>query len=96
MNHETYRDSTRGVFERVSKPIARRAYKEGQSIWLVPSHVAFNFGNQWVVPCRISTANDTNDSTDFDRTVNNYEYYNCCSELGTYTRFFVKRVKEAN
>lgn len=90
MNHETHVHNGQ-VYERVTKAVAKRTYDAGQSIWLVPSHVAFSFHNQWVVPCEISVRNDTQDSTDFDRTVNNYEYYNCCSELGTYTRFFIKR-----
>jgi len=93
MTPETYPHGG-DIYERVSKTKARQAYEKGQSIWLVPSHVAFNFTQQWVRPCEISTANDTQDSTDFDRTINNYEYYNCCSELGTYTRFFVKRTKQ--
>ena len=61
-------------------------YGEGQTIWLVPAHVRFDFNHQWVRPCPITGQ----DRTDFNNVVRDYAYYNCVAELGTYAKYYIK------
>lgn len=69
---------------KVNKATARKMYRSGCEIHLLPSKVRLD--NEWVSPIAISleTHNDT-----FDRVVNRYEYYNCNAELGYYSSYYV-------
>ena len=69
---------------RVNKAIARKMYRNGCEIKLLPCKVRLD--NEWVSPIAISleTHHDT-----FDRVVNQYEYYNCNAELGYYSAYYV-------
>jgi len=72
-------------YTRIRKDVARRLFKEGKTIYLTPSNVAASDSNLWIKPYPIN--NET--GWDFDDIVNNYEYYNCCWELGYYTNFWI-------
>lgn len=69
---------------RVNKATARKMYRSGCEIHLLPCKVRLN--KVWVSPISISleSHNDT-----FDRVVNQYEYYNCNAELGYYAHYYV-------
>lgn len=69
---------------KVNKATARKMYRLGYEIKLLPCKVRLD--NAWVSPVAISleTHHDT-----FDHVVNQYEYYNCNAELGYYSAYYV-------
>lgn len=69
---------------RVNKATARKLYRNGCEIHLLPCKVRLK--NEWVSPIAISL--ETHNET-FDRVVNQYEYYNCNAELGYYAHYYV-------
>ena len=79
-------------YTRVNKPTARKMYNQGCSILLLPCKVnnsAVNGSSAWVKPVTINLSTCTHDANKFDRSVNDYEYYNCNAELGYYSHYFV-------
>ena len=78
-------------YTRVRKDVARRLYKEGRTIYLTPSNIAASDSNFWVTPYPISNRDEKN----FDDVVNEFEYYNCNSELGYYTNFWINEEEKA-
>ena len=79
-------------YKRVNKPTARKMYNQGCSILLLPCKVndsAVNGSSAWVKPVTINLSTCTHDANKFDRSVNDYEYYNCNAELGYYSHYFV-------
>jgi len=72
-------------YTRIRKDVARRLFKEGKTIYLTPSNVAASDSNMWIKPYAINNRSER----DFDDIVNNFEYYNCCYELGYYTNFWI-------
>lgn len=84
------RDLTIGKYRRIRKDVARRLFNNGQIIYLTPSNVVASDSNTWIKPCAISNRSER----DFDDIVNNYEYYNCCYELGYYTNFWINEEEE--
>ena len=69
---------------KVNKATARKMYRSGCEIHLLPCKVRLN--NEWVSPIPVSL--ETHKET-FDRVVNQYEYYNCNAELGYYAHYYV-------
>lgn len=79
-------------YKRVNKPTARKMYNHGSSILLLPCKVsdsAVDGSHHWVKPVTINISDCKHDANKFDRTVNDYEYYNCNAELGYYALYFV-------
>lgn len=79
-------------YKRVNKATARKLYNQGCTILLLPCNVsesALDGNNCWVKPVIISV--DTCDEmfNKFDRTVREFQYYNCNSELGYYPHYYV-------
>lgn len=75
-----------GQYTRVRKDVARRLYNEGQTIYLTPSNIAASDSNLWIKPLAIKQGEDNGE---FDKRVNEFEYYNCNHELGYYTNFWI-------
>ena len=73
-----------GQYARVRKDVARRLFNEGRTIYLTPSNIAASDSNIWVKPLAIKQGEG-----EFDKRVNEFEYYNCCWELGYYTNFWI-------
>ena len=84
------RDLTIGKYRRIRKDVARRLFKEGRMIYLTPSNVVASDSNPWIKPYLISNRSER----DFDDIVNNFEYYNCCYEVGYYTSFWINEEEE--
>lgn len=82
-------------YKRVNKSIARKMYNHGCSILLLPCKVSESAlydstsQNHWVRPFTINISECKHDANKFDRSVNEYEYYNCNAELGYYAHYFV-------
>lgn len=79
-------------FKRVTKPIARKMFYSGITIYVLPCKVnesALNC-NGFIQPAIFDiTRNAIGQENKFDRLVNEYIYYNCNSELGYYPHYFV-------
>ena len=72
------------TWARVTKKQARAAYDNGLTIMLCP--VKMRPFTQWHFEQYASK--DSGDT--FDAAVNSFEYYNCNSETGRYTAFYVQ------
>ncbi len=80
------RDLTIGKYKRIRKDVARRLFNRGRIIYLTPSNIAACDSGPWIKPYPINNRA----GHDFDSIVNNFEFYNCCWELGYYTNFWIK------
>jgi len=75
-----------GKYTRIRKDVARRLFDQGRIIYLTPSKIVATDSSPWIKPYPI----DNQAGYDFDSIVNNFEFYNCCWELGYYTNFWIK------
>ena len=74
--------------KRINKRIARKLFNEGKEFWIVPR---FQDPLHWGVLVNYkSDANYYASYSSFDSLVNAFEYYNCDSERGTYSAFYVE------
>lgn len=80
------------TFKRVNKPTARKMYNLGEEIYLLPCKVPMRTypDSSFIQPVKISKATSTTNANHFDRTVNEFEYYNCNAELGYYAHYYVE------
>jgi hypothetical protein len=76
--------------EKVNKTAARRLFNEGKILYLVPCKVYPNFGNCFITPYEIQKDRVKDGIVNFDRIVDNFEYYNCNNEVGRYTHYYVE------
>jgi hypothetical protein len=83
-------------FVKVNKTKARRLFNEGKTLYFVPCKVYPNYNNPWVRPYDINLERIKDEVVfnNFDSIVNNFEYYNCNSELGNYTHFYIEKEEE--
>lgn len=65
--------------KKLDKRVARRKFIEGETIRLVPSNCAY-----FMLYIEISKSSGRS----FDQLVNEFEYYNCNTEMGKYTHFY--------
>lgn len=73
-------------FKRVSKRTARRLYNNGESIIILPVKC---FSEMFA----FETGENHNKVKEFDKLVNEFEYYNCNHECGYYAAFYVVKGK---
>lgn len=87
------------MFKKLTKTqVKALVKKEGKlDIALVPSNVYPDYKNPWVKPYDITLEKDDygnanytrfGQTMDFDSVINNFKYYNCCSELGNRVHFY--------
>ena len=70
---------------RVERRKAKKFYDEGKRIWILPEKanpgsLMFEGSSPFV---------KTEDKRSFEKLVNEYSFYNCNKELGTYVKYFV-------
>lgn len=70
---------------RVNKQKANRLFNEGKGIYILPCKA--NPSSIWISPMFFEKSAENND---FLSIVNSFEYYNCNSQLGKYSAFFVE------
>lgn len=68
------------MYTKITKPAARRLYNEGSKILLTPCKLR-------PIPCGVYVSRAS--GRDFDKLINEFEYYNCNSETGYYTAYYV-------
>jgi hypothetical protein len=72
-------------YEQVSKPTAKKLFKQGRTIYL--NSCLMIPGNIW----QGFTAIDPNEVNEtFETRVNSFEYYNCDSVRGRYANYFIQ------
>ena len=87
----------RGTFTRVSKMTAKKAYINGFAIALCPCKL--RPGAPWNAETIIDretrggVTDDISAENDFENLLNSFSYYNCRSDTGKYTAFFVEAEK---
>ena len=80
------RNITANGYKRITKQAAERLYKAGQPVLFCP--VNLRPGGMWGNGCIIAKK----EGRTFEQDVNEFEFYNCSSETGNYTAFYVKEV----
>jgi hypothetical protein len=79
--------------KKLQKRTARRAYNDGQTVYLVPSKVYPSFSSPWITPYGINKLEDQEQHVcelEFDKRVEEYQWYNTCFELGYYASYYIK------
>ena len=71
---------------KIRKNTARKLFNNGHELIIIPCKCAP--GRVWLTGFKICKNNLEN--ADFDRLINEFEYYNCNSELGRYTHFYIE------
>lgn len=74
--------------QQISKPAAKKLFITGQEIYLQSSN--FNPFGIWQPAIEIKNTSTVvkEGIYNFETLVNSFEYYNCSSEQGRYTRFY--------
>ena len=81
------------IYKRLHKKVARQLFDRGEEIWLLPAKVnprVFEVEHPMVIPISIKKVPDYGYADQFNRRVAEYEWYNCCSQLGYYAHYFIK------
>ena len=87
-----------GNYKKVTKITARKMFNYGITLFLIPCKVnpkyAFDNASKviYVNPVVIRKSLDEEIDEEFDKLVNNYEYYNCNSGIGRYAHYYVREV----
>ena len=78
-----------GKVQRISKAAARTAYESGQEIGLCASKMYPSLDG-WRLLCRVNKADveGASDCWTFADLVNNFAFYNCTNETGSYPSFY--------
>ena len=76
-----------GGYSRISKSKARKLFVNEEKFYIFPCKVSplNHWGLGMDVECGLWGV-----GKEFDKFVNEYEYYNCNNELGKYSAFYVK------
>jgi len=72
--------------EKINKSRARKLYNKGIKIHVVACKVR-PINNPWIQPFELIKGSD---GSDFDKHINEFEYYNCSyNELGYYAAYYI-------
>lgn len=84
-------------YRKVTKPQAKKMFYQGVELYLLPCKVneiaLLSNSEYWVKPCVIQLKEDEEKEEQFEKWVNEFEYYNCNSQLGYYAHYYVKTDK---
>lgn len=85
-------------YKKVTKPTARKLFNSGTPVYLLPSKVnafiVFDRNYKGAIQPVVISHKEDDGENQFDRTVNEFEYYNCNSEMGYYAHYFIKEQEE--
>ena len=71
---------------KIRKNTARKLFNEGRELIIIPCNCSPN--GAWLTGFRI--CKNYLENSDFDRLINEFEYYNCNGELGRYTHYYLE------
>lgn len=69
------------MYQKIDKRTARKLYNTGVEVLIIPCKC--NPHGAWITGITL-----INNERPFDALVNEFEYYNCCYELGYYPAFY--------
>ena len=69
------------MYQKIDKRLARKLYNSGAEVLIIPCKCSPLAA--WLVGGTMVNAGEP-----FDKFVNEFEYYNCCYELGYYAAFY--------
>ena len=81
---QEYQEYEGKTWRRVTSKIAQKAFMLHRDVLILPALVRFD--NMWITPFKIKKS-DAN--TYFKKIIDEYAYYNCSHELGTYCKYYV-------
>jgi len=82
-----YSGRYKAVIQQITKRTAKKYFEAGKNIFLMASNMRFD--NMWITPYEVKK--DSMQCTEnFDLMCNEFEYYNCDSERGSYIHFFIR------
>ena len=73
-------------YKRINKTQAKNLYKNNKEVYLLPSNV--RIGSKWIKPTKIKYNDNVGDA--FDSICNEYQFYNCNSEVGKNIWFYMR------
>lgn len=78
-------------FKKVNKTQARKLYNKNVNIYIVPCKVFPNYSSIWIKPIKLNKEEylEKYYEIDFDKIINNFEFYNCNKDLGKYTSYYI-------
>ena len=77
---------------RVNRKKAKKAYNDGATVIIAPvyANMYFQGCNLWTMISKIELFKRYDEVIDFDKFMNEYEWYNCqYNELGKYAKYFI-------
>ncbi len=74
-------------FERIPKNKARAAYNNNLTVIFCPCNL--RPGSAWGLEMDMNKANINCNNIEFEKLLNEFEYYNCNNETGLYTSFYI-------
>ena len=79
------------AFKKINKIQARKLYNNNVNIYIVPCKVYPDYNNVWIKPVKLNKEEHIKNcyEIDFDKIINNFEFYNCYTELGRYTSYYI-------
>lgn len=87
---EFYDNRMNCLIKQITIRKARRLYNEGKQVYLQSCNMRFN--SMWQSACCVSKkTKQWCSDLDFDRIVNEFVFYNCDNERGSYANFFVRK-----
>lgn len=94
MKNRTFENNGK-TYKRISKKAARNAYKNGLTVIICPCYL-YPF-SEWGVANKINrkyrekfVIDEIGVINDFNNFISSFEYYNCNSETGNYTAFYIE------
>ena len=79
------------TFKKINKVQARKLYNNNKNVYIITCKIYNNYNNVWIQHIKLNKEEyiEKNYENDFDKIINNFEFYNCNTELGKYTSFYI-------
>ena len=79
-------------YVRVNRKKAKKAYNDGATVIIAPvyANMYYQGCNWWTMISKVELFKRYDEVIDFDKFMNEYEWYNChYNELGKYAKYFI-------
>ena len=84
-----YSGTFKCTIQQINKKAAKKYFEAGKAIFLQSSNMRFD--NFWQSPCEVKKDSISHFyGSSFEAFCNEYKYYNCDSERGSYIHFFIR------
>lgn len=86
---EHYEPETGTTFYQIDKRTAEKMFNGGYCVYLLPYKIRFGAMWQQPAPVRRNACGDI--TNDWNKTLNQYIYYNCSTYAGRYPKYYVNK-----